>query len=48
VKEIQAIEEEECEEEFKEDNHTLVTFDIGELLVIRRALLAKEVPFERS
>jgi len=46
VEEIQALEEETSEEEFEEENRTLVTPDVGELLVIRRALHAKEVPFE--
>ena len=34
------------EEDYKEDNHTLTTPDVGDLLVIRRALHAKEVPLE--
>jgi len=34
VEEIQAIEEEENKEEYEEDNHTLVTSDVGELLMI--------------
>ena len=46
VKEIQALEEETSEEEFDEEDHTTVTSDVGELLVIRKALHAKEVPLE--
>ena len=41
VDEIQAIEEEESEGEYEEDDSTLVIQDVGELLVIRRALHAK-------
>jgi len=48
VEEIQAIEEKECEEEYEEDGHPLVTPDVGEFLVIRRAFHAKEVPLEPS
>jgi len=46
VEEIQALEEETSEEEFEEEDHTLVTPNFGQLLVIRRALHAKEVPLE--
>ena len=46
MEEIQALEEETSEEEFEEEDHTLFTPDVGELLVIRRALHAKEVPLE--
>jgi len=46
VEEIQAIQEEGSEEEYKEDDPTLVTPDVGELLVIRRAVHAKEVPLK--
>jgi len=48
VKEIQAIEEAESKEEYKEDDHTLVTRDVRKLLVIRRVIHAKEVPVELS
>jgi len=48
VKEIQAIKEKESEEEYEEDDHTLVTPDVGELLVIQRALHAKEIALEPS
>ena len=41
VEEIQAIEEKTIEED-----HTLVTLDVGELLVILRALHVKAVPLE--
>jgi len=34
VEEIQAIEDETSDEEFENENHTLVTPDIGVLLVI--------------
>jgi len=34
VEEIQAIEEDKSEEEYKVDSHTMVTWDVGELLVI--------------
>ena len=46
MEEIQAIKEEEEEEENEEDDPTLVTSDVRELLVIRRALHDKEVPLE--
>jgi len=46
VEEIQAIEKEESEEEYEENDHTLVALDVGEFLVIRRVLHAKEVPFK--
>jgi len=48
VEEIQDIEEEWSEEEYEEDYHTLVTLDVGELLVIWRSLHAKEVPLGPS
>ena len=48
MEEIQVIKEGESEEEYEEDDHTLVTLDVGELLVIRRALHTKEVPLEPS
>ena len=48
VEEIQSLEEEISEEEFEEEDHTAATSDVGELLVIRRALYAKEVPLEPS
>ena len=34
VEDIQAIEEEEGEEEYEEDDHTLITLDVGVLLLI--------------
>jgi len=46
--EIQPIKEEESEEEFKEEDHTVVTPNVGKLLVIQRALHAKEVPLAPS
>ena len=42
VEEIQAIEDETSDEEFENENHTLKTLDVGELLVIREALHLKE------
>jgi len=44
VEEIQALEEETSQEEFEEEDYTIVTPDVRELLVIRRVLHAKEVP----
>jgi len=41
VEEIQALEEETSEEVFEEEDHTLVTPNIGELLVIQRAFHTK-------
>jgi len=46
IEEIQGLEEETSEEECKEEYHTVVTTDVGALLVIRRALHAEEVPLE--
>jgi len=46
VEEIQAIKQAESAEEYEEDNHTLITPDIGELLVIGKVVHAKEVPLE--
>ena len=40
VKEIQTLEEETSEEEFEEEDHTLVTLDVRELLMIRIVLHA--------
>jgi len=48
VKEIQPIEEDDSEEEFKEEDHTLITPNVGVLLVIQKALYTKEVPLEPS
>jgi len=48
VEEIQTIQEEVTEEEFEEEDHTLITLNVGELLVIQSALPAKEVPLEPS
>jgi len=47
VEQIQAIEK-ETEEQSEEDDHTLTTSDLRELLVIQIALHAKEVPLEPS
>ena len=44
MEEIQALEEETSEGEFEEENHTLVTPDVGEPLVISRAFHVKEIP----
>jgi len=38
VEEIQAIEEATREEDFEGEDNTLITPDVGELLVIQRAL----------
>jgi len=38
VEKIQALEEEVTHEEFKDEDPNLVITDVGELLVIRRAL----------
>jgi len=46
VREIQALEEETTEEEFEAKDHTVVTSNIGELLVIGTTLHAKEAPLE--
>jgi len=48
VEEIQAIEEEAIEENYEEEDHTLVTLIIGELLVIQRALHTNKFPRESS
>ena len=48
VEKIQALAEETSFAEFENEEHTLVTLDIGELLVIHRALHVKEVPFKAS
>jgi len=45
VEGIQAIKEEENEEEYEGDDHTLVTSDVEESLVIRRAFMPKRFPF---
>jgi len=44
MKKIQAIEEEENEEQYNEDDHTLVTSDVRELLVIREPFTSKGFP----
>jgi len=44
VEEIQSIEEKESEEKHEGNNPTLVTTNVGEFSVIRRALYAKDVP----
>jgi len=46
VEEIRAIEEESSEGENENDGSTMVTLDIGELLLIKRSLHATEVPYE--
>ena len=48
MQEIQALEEETSSEEFEVEDHTLGTPDIGELLIIQRALHVQEVPLEPS
>ena len=45
MEKIQAIEEAISEEEVEDDDQTLITLDVGELLVIRRALLVQEAPY---
>jgi len=46
VEEIEVLEEETSEEEFEEKNHTIVTLDVGELLVIQRAPMPKRFPLD--
>ena len=46
VGEIQALEEETSEEELEEEDHNIVTLNVIELLVIRRALHDNEAPLE--
>ena len=48
VEEIWAIEEESSEEEDKNDGSTLVTPNVGEMLLIKRSLHATKVPYEDS
>jgi len=48
VEQIQALEEDTSEEEFEEEDYAVATPNVGETLVIRRALHAKEVPLEPS
>ena len=40
--------QETSDEEFENEDHTLVTPDVSELLVIRRELHTKEAPHERN
>jgi len=46
VKEIQALEDESSEEEDENDVPTLVTADVGELLLIKRSLYVTKTPIE--
>ena len=48
VGEIQTIEEKASEEDFQDEDHTLITPDVGVRLIIRRVLHAKEAPFAFS
>ena len=51
IKEIQALKEETSNETFEIEVHTLVTSDVGELLVIQRAFHIKKVllgPIQRE
>jgi len=48
VEELQAIKEEANKEEFDEEDYILFTPNVRELLVIQRALHAKELPLESS
>jgi len=48
VEEIQVPEDETSDEEFENEDQTLIISDVGELLVIQRALHVKEVPLEPS
>jgi len=48
VEEIRAIEEELSEEDDENDGSTLVTLDIGQMLLIKRSLHATKVPYEDS
>ena len=48
MEEIQVPEDETSDEEFENEDQTLIISDVGELLVIQRALHVKEVPFEPS
>jgi len=48
VEEIQAIKEATSEEEFKNEEHTLITSDVGEPLVIQRALHVQKAPCKPS
>jgi len=48
AEEIRAIEEESSEEEDKNDGSTLVTPNVGEMLLIKRSLHATKVPYEDS
>jgi len=48
VEEIEATEEATSEEEVEDENQTLITPDVTELLVIQRALHVQEALYERS
>jgi len=48
VEEIQALKKKISDEEFENKDHTLVTLDVGELLVIQRAIHVKQVPLKPS
>jgi len=45
MEEIQAIEEAISQNDFEGEDHTLITMDMGKLLVIQRALHVHETPY---
>ena len=48
MEKIQALEEEVTHEEFEDEDPNLVITDVGELLVIRRALYVQEAHCDQS
>ena len=48
VEEIQALKDESSEEEDGNDAHTLITLDVGELLLIKRSLHVTKTTHEES
>jgi len=48
VEETEAIEKESSQEEDENDGFTLVTPDVGEMLLIKRSLHTTKVPYEDS
>jgi len=46
VEEIQALDKETSEEEFDNEDHTLVTLDVGDLFVIQGAFYVKDFPLK--
>ena len=48
MEEIQALEEETIDEELENEDHTLATLHVGELLVMYRALFVKHLTYEPS